>query len=194
MVNEFENAKSKLEESQCLLREMKQASEAITFRTKFQAFLNSARAITAALQKQGKHIDGFDRWYQSKQIEMKEDPLLRFIHEARTEDFHEGKHRLLFSTRIEPFSATSFGPPPLPNAKAIIRRDGPFWLIDEGTPQERRIPTVLQGKTTINVELQNPPQAHLGNKVDGLGPVQLSELSTQYYAGLVHEAIQKFSK
>ena len=120
----FSNAKSKLEDTNSILDQLKQANDAVSFKALFNSFLNSARAITYALQKEGAGISGFNNWYALKQEEMSNDELLRFIHEARTEDFHEGMHKLSFSTHVIEFSSDQAGSSPSKDAAMVMGADG----------------------------------------------------------------------
>lgn len=188
----FNAAKSKLEDTRTIFEQLRNASDPPTFKALFNSFLGSARAITAALQKEGSKKPGFNEWYGEKQKEMKNDELLRFIHEARTEDFHEGKHRLVFATYMEHFSTAAVGKPPAPNAKIGIGADGPFWIIHEGTPKERRIPIKQGGNFSIRISIANPPTTHLGGVLKKNDPLSICQVALDYYGNLVYEAGIKF--
>jgi len=189
----FRNTKAKLEDTRCILEKLKEAEDALSFRSQFNAFLNSVRAITYALQKDGKSINGFNNWYEKKQLEMKGDELLRFIHKARTDDFHEGKHHLSFKTEVEKFQAST-SEAPFPGAMIQPSAEGLFWLIDRGTPQERRIPIKQGGKYIVKISILNPPLAHLGIKIGNNNPVAICQLALDYFSKLVYEATTKFIK
>jgi hypothetical protein len=120
------------------------------------------------------------------------DELLRFIHDARTEDFHEGTHTLNFSTYVSHFSSDKADPPP-PNAKLTIGTDGLFWVIDEGTPGKRRIPIKQGGSYEIAISIDNAPTKHRGNTLAHNDPLTLCQLALDYYSELVFEATAKFS-
>jgi hypothetical protein len=100
----FTGAASKLEDARTILDELRRTRDTLAFRALFNSFLSSARAITDALQKDGAALPSFADWYVGKQAEMRADELLRFIHEARIQDFHKGKHRLAFNTHMKHFS------------------------------------------------------------------------------------------
>jgi hypothetical protein len=193
VVTVFYSARSKLEDSRTIFEQLKQAMDAMAFKALFNSFLNSSRAITYALQKEGKKLKGFNSWYEKKQEEMKNDQLLRFIHEARTEDFHEGKHRLNFATHIEHFSTALAGQPPTPNAAIGIGGEGPFWIVEPGTARERRIPIRQGGKYTVNVSIQDPPSQHKGTILFDNSPINICWLALNYFSELIEEAIEKFS-
>ncbi len=188
----FGNANSKLEDSRNILSQLKSANDAMNFKALFNSFLSSSRAITNALQKEGKDINGFEEWYKEKQDEMRKDELLRFIHEARTIDFHEGKNVLGTSVNINHFSASVVGPKPTPDAKIGIRVDGIYWIINKGTPKERRIPINKGGKFLTKISLKNPPSQHKGKSLEKNDPITICELCVKYMEELVYEAIEKF--
>lgn len=188
----FGGAKSKLEDAYSNLDSMREATSAPQFRAAFNSFLSNCRAVTYAMQKEGTHMGGFGEWYASKQTAMKADELLRFIHESRTEDFHEGRHRLRFSTYIEHLSSDAVGPPPRPGASLVIGTEGPFWLVDEGTPLERRIPITRGSRHVVQVGVENLPTQHRGKPIAATDPISLCEAAATYMAELVHEARTKF--
>jgi hypothetical protein len=188
----FSKTKSKLEDTRSVLDQLTRARDASSFRALFNSFLNSAREITYALQKEGHNIPGFNDWYILKQEEMRNDDLLRFIHSARKKDFHEGEHTLDFSTAIIEFSTNQAGSPPSANAAIVIGSDGPFWLVDKGTPRERRIP-VKQGCTwAIRVRIRNAPTRHRGRTLERNDPITICHVALVYFSELVHEAMQSF--
>ena len=189
----FSKTKSKLEDTRNILDQLIRASDASSFRALFNSFLNSARAITYALQKEGKNISGFNDWYLLKQEEMINDELLRFIQLARKQDFHEGEHRLDFSTAITEFSTNQAGSPPSTNAAIVIGADGPFWLVDEGTPRERRIPIKQGGTWATRVGIKNAPTKHRGKTLERNDPITICHVVLVYFSELVYEAMQSFS-
>jgi len=188
----FQRALSKIEDCHIILDKLIQADDALSFRALFNSFLTSARAVTFALQKEGKHISGFNDWYALKQQEMRDDELLRFVHEARNEDFHEGKHRLTFSTYIDHFSVKQAGSPPSPNAKLVAGAEGLFWIVDEGTPRERRIPIKRGGRFVIMASIAKAPTMHRGKPLQANDPVTICKITLDYLSELVHEAISRF--
>jgi hypothetical protein len=123
---------------------------------------------------------------------MRKDELMRFIHNARTEDFHEGKHRLSFSTYVHHISMDTAGPPPMPGAALVVGEDGAFWLIEQGTPRERRIP-MRAGTYTVVVAITDAPKTHLGKTLEKTDPITVCTLALDYLQNLVFEARERFS-
>lgn len=189
----FSRAKSKLEDSRTIFKKLQATEDLQTFRALFNSFLQSSRAVTLALQKDGKHIHGFTEWYKIKQDEMHDDELLSFMNIARTEDFHEGKHRLNFSTYIQRLDTSNMGNPPSPKAHWTINNEGLFWINNKGKPQEERIPIKQGGIWMQHVSITNPPTFHLGQKLEKNAPIELCQLTLTYFENLVFEVDQKFS-
>ncbi len=181
----FGQTETKLEDARLALEGMKSATDPLSFRSQFSAFLQHARAITYALQKDGRHIPGFEEWYNGKQQEMGGDELLKFICDARDEDVHEGKHRLDFGTHIQHLSLDAAGPPPSPGAALVMGREGPLWIVDRGTPQERRIPIKKGGVWTTWVSMKGAPTVHLGKSLERNDPLTVAQLALDYYASVL---------
>jgi hypothetical protein len=190
-VHVFEAAVGKLEDCRSMLEGLEQATDSQTFRASFSSFLNSSRAITYALQKEGSHLEGFERWYEAKRAEMKSDELLRFVHEARTDDFHEGRHRLIFpAAHLDRFSSAEEPWPP--NATGLVwGGDGPFWVLDEGTPRERRVP-VTSATHSWSVAIEDPPATHRGVLLVSNDPISICRATLAYMEELVYEARGRF--
>lgn len=58
----FNYASNKIEDTRIIFDKLSQSSDFLEFKSYFNSFLSSARAITNALQKQGKTIEGFSGW------------------------------------------------------------------------------------------------------------------------------------
>lgn len=188
----FEKTQNKLEDCHNLLDQLEKANNGSLFRSLFNSFINSSRGVTNALQKEGKRVPGFSDWYAIKQEEMKQDELLKFLHNARTEDFHEGKHRLSFTMSIGLIRANDFGNPPSPDSKLTISGDGPYWIMHPGTPRERRIPATGKGGYQLEVSLNNPPSTHLGKQIIINDPVTICKIADLYFTNLIAETLEKF--
>lgn len=187
----FNNALNKLEDARILFNKLTQASDFLEFKSYFNSFLSSSRAVTYALQKQGTAIKGFREWYSLKQEEMKNDELLKFMHNSRTEDFHEGVHRFACSTYIKHLSTNELDKPG--NASMIIGSEGAYWVVNEGTSKERKIP-VKGAEYTISVSMQNAPAKHLGKELTSNDPLALCKLTLEYLEALVYEAKTKWGR
>ena len=88
----FDLVDEKLAEADFFLDKLKDSSlNPFEARCYFSAFVSAARSVTFALQAVMKsRVYGFGEWYESKQEELRQDPLARFFHDARTEVQHMG--------------------------------------------------------------------------------------------------------
>jgi hypothetical protein len=189
----FESTTSKLEECLTLLDQLKISQDIQQFRSLFTALINALRAITNYLQVDGKNIPQFMEWYVIKQEEMRNDELLQFIHDARIDDFHKGKNRLVvLGTTILHFSTDNAGPPPIPNADLVIGAEGPFWIVNRNTAKEKRIPIKTGGSWVVQMGIENAPAVHKGTQLEKKDPITLSELAIDYFQNLLYEAKTKF--
>jgi hypothetical protein len=62
----------------------------------FSAFLSALRSVTFYLQAQFKGNTSFEVWYQQKQQELRNDPLMRMLKEMRDEALHARPIELQF--------------------------------------------------------------------------------------------------
>jgi len=143
------------------------------------------------MQKEGAHISGFSGWYIPKQEEMGSDDLLRFIHDARIEDFHKGRHSLNFSTQVEVIIVSANTPRPDGASAWVVGSEGPFWIVDKGEPTEHRIP-IEDGSYVVDVKVNNPPTKHMGNDLTDNSPISICSHALAYMENLVHEAKETF--
>lgn len=188
----FERTRSKLEDAASLLDRLREVNDGKSFRVAFNSFLSSARAVTYALQKEGRHIQDFDGWYQPKQQQMKKDELLRFMHNARIEDFHKGKTHLSFRMEIDRFGYDQAGPKPQPDAQLVLSGEGPYWIINRGTSREKRFPVKPTGGYTLIAWINNAPTSHLGKPLASNDPITLCQVTLDYLSDLVQEAMDEF--
>ena len=84
------NTRDKLNEAKHFLEEMKRvSSNPDRFRYELTAFLAASRSITQIMQKEFKRKTRFNGWYKQKQREMKNSPILKYLHRQRTISYHE---------------------------------------------------------------------------------------------------------
>ena len=88
----FDLVDDKLAEADFFLEKLRNSStDLFAARCYFSAFVSAARSVTFALQGVMKsQVNGFDEWYERKQDQLRQDPLARFFHDARTEVQHFG--------------------------------------------------------------------------------------------------------
>jgi hypothetical protein len=168
--------------------------DAPAFRTTFCAFLSAAQAVVSALRKDGARHDGFRKWHNVRVAAMQQDPLMRFVLDARNADLHEGRHRLLFNTHVERFETAKAGDPPggYP-ASMTFGPEGPAWVVDEGKPTRRVVPIRQGGSWITVVAIADGPSTHKGHQLTPNDPVSVCGLAADYLGELVHDAEQRFT-
>ncbi len=84
------NTRDKVNETKHFFEEMKRISpQTDTFRYTYTAFLAALRSITQIMQKEFSGADGFSAWYETKQKEMGENSVLKYLHKQRSLTYHE---------------------------------------------------------------------------------------------------------
>lgn len=185
----------KLDDAKAVLQQLRRASGAYEFRAFFASFLSNARAVTYALQAELKHVQGFDDWYKPKQEILRNDSLLRYVHDARIEDFHRGGATLEFSSQlIAPLDTLSLEAPLGADAKIGLTAMGLVWIVNEGSFDERRIPIEAPEIVHTTVSVLNAPTEHKGQHVDTTNPVVLAKLAIEALEELVLEANYLFGE
>lgn len=87
----FPLTQRKLERTRVLLAFADSLQEHIQlFLTFLEAFIQMARTVTFTLQKEGKNVPGFQKWYASKREEMGANEVFEFLKEARNITAKEG--------------------------------------------------------------------------------------------------------
>lgn len=80
----------KLREAEYFLSMLKEAYEDDnTFAYNLSAFLSAARSVTFYMRDQYGRRNGLTEWYRPKETEMRADPELVFLNEARVESVHK---------------------------------------------------------------------------------------------------------
>jgi hypothetical protein len=100
------------------------------------------RSVTFAIQKLKTHVAEFDDWYNSKQNEMKSNPLFKYLNEVRTDIIHEGKLNLSNYAEVKKFSLLFLQYMPKPaNAISFFISDqlgGSGWIVKNGDAVEEK--------------------------------------------------------
>jgi hypothetical protein len=190
----FKRAVNKLEDARVALERMQRSQHEQHFKEAFSSFVTSARSITWALQKDGKGIDRFEEWYNAKQEEMKQDDMLRFMHDVRTADTHKGEHPLHFAQQLVGGFLAGPSEAPVPGAEMVFY-NGFYWVVDKDTPRERRLPLpVGGGALQMLVRFEYAPPLHRNKPLIQNDPVTVCQLTLTYMEELVYEARATFPR
>ena len=190
------NTLTKLEDARTMHAELMRASDPVKFRSAFGAFINNCRAVTYAMQAEGSKDEAFMLWYRDRQEEMRGDELIRFVHDARIEDFHKGLHQLEFSSStsargLDPGTVMSLNPGAFQGNEDgwsfTLGSDGLFTTMDKGTSKEHRV-MLSQAMINTKISIRNPPKAHKGQIIILDDPLVLCNLVLEFFETLVFEA------
>lgn len=168
----------------------------VGFSEAFSSCVAQIRAVGDAVlkDKSACRLAGFVEWRERKKRECQADELLRFINDRRNSDLHEGFSPLTFAMQAFAFSSDSTGGVPAPSATLLIDNTGPYWLVEQGTARERRVPCTLRQGFLVTVAVRDPPGTHKGKPLPSRDPVTLCEVAERFYAELVFEAKTRFVK
>lgn len=118
-------------------RHWHQAADGYADAEAFRSFLNSAleasRNVTFALQSEGAKLADFDGWYSVRQQDLKADPIMKWLAEARTEVVHRKDlvtnstaQARLVTWRSQPFLTVAVNPEVPTEAIAQLVASGEF--------------------------------------------------------------------
>jgi len=84
------NTSEKLNEAKYFLECMKmKQSDRDAFKYNLSAFLSAARSLTLVMQKEFKHVSGFEEWYAKKRVNMRSDNSMKLLNDKRVMTIHK---------------------------------------------------------------------------------------------------------
>lgn len=181
------NAKKNLHECEYFLNNMLHSRNIEEFEINFAAFVNSARNVTWVLKKEYSSNGRFNKWYLSKEKEMKNDELLSFFKDLRNKIDKEGINALSFQTQIGKFNSTKDIIDRPPGSAIVINSKGVYYLVGKGTSKEDLIPAKTNAEIKTNIFLSYPPRSHLGKDITNHNVVRLCIIYYNYLKSLVEE-------
>jgi hypothetical protein len=128
----------RLEEAIELIKRLKKSSHDRTaFRTNLNSFITSARSITFVMQKEFKHVSGFDKWYDQK-VRNTKDEICEFFVKQRNIIQKEGSVRLIVSASTSVVSelAGKMIIPMIRNKKGKFVVDKKAQVTTDGIPHQ----------------------------------------------------------
>ena len=167
----------------------------IIYSETFSSCIAQVRSVGDAVLKEKKleMVLGFHSWKATKIRECKHDDLLKFVNDTRNADLHNGLCPLAFMMHITRLTNQA-GSAPFPGALLRVDGTGPYWIINQGTPLERRVQYESQEGYVYTVAITNPPMTHLGRLLPANDPVTVCSLAETYYAELLFEARSTFDR
>ncbi len=157
------------------------------------------RSVTNVLQNLRSVEPEFNSWYDPYAQEMKNDPLMRFFYELRSEVLKEGTTEFGTSTIINNLSPQSFARierPPFETEGFFMGDEigGSGWDIKlpDGSTEKYyvAIPPDIGGSY---INFSNPPTSHLGKDCSGKSIYELCQMYVEYLESMVKDAKKRFS-
>ena len=148
------------------------------FSEAFSSCMAQVRSVGDAVlkDKAANKLPGFGKWREEKKDECKNDDLMKFINNRRNDDLHAGDRSLSFTMHPHKFSSESVGVKPIIGATLRINGTGPYWIVDQGTPQERRVRCKCPQGVTYTVAIIDPPNSHKGKSLSSSNPAKVFNL------------------
>lgn len=171
-------------------------------------FLHAAKGIYTTLEQGAKATPQARQWFGEMTKVRKNDPLLRYVSEARNDD----EHGIEENTELRK-SALKIGVATPGSSRAMIDQFGNTFIncgtayyIEGGNPNQENLPVVqsLDGKPVYSIfqperiilkpvhdrgrNQYNPPTTHMGKKLETGGPVEVAELTLNYLEKLIAQA------
>jgi hypothetical protein len=188
-----DQAKVRLQKAEKALQELQVATNYDEAESAWIDFLVAASTIYSKLQQGAKPNATSRAWYDIKKTERKNDPLLRYLHQARNSEEHG----------IERVVARGGNPRDLPDGRPLkfgerVAKKIQIYDKDNKTPMGEPMDAYLYGPSVGLVRVHDrrsnthydPPMQHLGqaislddNHIHGIGTIGLN-----YLKGIVAEA------
>lgn len=187
---------------------MKDSTHVEDLEINFAAFVNAARSVTFILQKEFKTNVSFLGWYgnsdfykngewnaeekepeNTKIFQMTHDELCKYFVVLRNQIVKEGINGFICTTHVASFNSKNLIDRP-PNSSLQITGSGIYYLIEEGTSREDKVPArVRKASITTRVSMSDAPSNHLGVEIpdDERDILSLSKKYYGYLKSLVEE-------
>lgn len=156
------------------------------------------RAVTNVLQNLRSNAQDFDIWYALWQEQMKQDPLMKYMYNLRSEILKEGKDRSVRNVHINSFRPSADLPPAPPNARGFFIGDennGTGWEVqlEDGTIQKIYV-ELPADQVRLWLSFDSAPKHHLGSPIDDDSVDNLCCLFVQFLRRIVDAAEERFGK
>ena len=156
------------------------------------------RAVTNVLQNLRSTEPVFDEWYAPWVAEMRDDPLLKYLYNLRSEILKEGSAKTSVNLQITRFTSSDtarFGPSP-PGATGFIIGDalgGVGWQVPQADGTTAMYYVGLPGDIgSITVHFAGAPKQHLGAPLPDVSAERVAQLYVDYLQRLLDKAVERF--
>lgn len=203
----LEKASLRLRVAKANLEAMRVCKTYGEFSEAWYIFLHAAKGIYTTLEQGSKTSPQARQWFAKKNQERKDDPLLRYITEARNDDEHGIEAMSSYDPGVAALGINQPGA-----STRMIDENGNIYesngmaVYVQGPFDPARLPKLrpLDGKPVASIvspptahlvtvhdrsgRPYDPPTSHLGADISNPSPLTVAELMTQYLNGLVDEA------
>lgn len=187
---------------------MQAAEDYASLADQWYIFLHAAKGIYTTLEQGAKATPQARQWFGKMDRERKNDPLLRYVSEARNDDEHGIEENTEFKKSSLRLGVSAPG-----SSKAMTDQFGNMFIncgtiydFEGGNPSQPNLPVLqsLDGKPIHSVfepariilkpvrdrskNQYDPPKSHLGNDLQTDGPIEVAELALKYLEGLLSQA------
>jgi hypothetical protein len=141
----------------------------------------------------------FDAWYAPVQADMRQDPLMRFFWDLRSQILKEG-HTGEISTTFTiagSFDVNELMANPPPGAKELVFGDesgSTYWLVPQadGTMAKYHVALPESMKATVTTHFAKPPDSHRGKPIEDTSIQNLARLYLAYLLDVLEKAVDRF--
>ena len=151
------------------------------------------RRSTFVLQKLSSRVDGWEEWYAPRQESMRDDPLMRYFHDLRTQIEKQGLPAAMAEV-VDAETDAVIGDVSCSESSFGIHTAGAARVNDDG---EMPAPGELNPENLRlrNFRLIDPPRSHAGEDLSDFRFAALARLAINYLrSNLIQPAIDDFGE
>lgn len=153
------------------------------FRSDWTDFLLASNAVYSSLEQGSKENPQSRQWFGQLKRERREDPLLRYLHQARNADEH-GLASVFESSNAGNIEVggpgmTVYGATIIEDGNTVFNQQWPDG-IQEGIVVENKRPILVKVRDDRFGGEFHPPETHLGNPINGLNPIVVARAALDY--------------
>ncbi len=156
-------------------------------------FLAEARSLHDVIGNEGNRLSGFTEWWARRKEELKRDPLMKWAHTAREEDFHGGVPSIeVIGWEIRGGFEYDESKRPA-DANQMLSDRGMFWVSGPGTVSERIQRAALRvGSHTQHISITGMPADVPHRPESSADLIDLCRQIMERNQALLHAVKQRF--
>jgi hypothetical protein len=182
-------SKRELTAARAAVQAMRDATSFEAFAIAWQTFLDRLEKVWVKAERECQTFrTKFEPWQGTFKVLRKDDPLLRYLHQARHADQHS-----IQPTAAERLAGITLEIPPkgtvelrMDEEKGQVIIVGPHRITSRQGPGNMLLPLENRGTK------YDPPEEHLGRKLTAADPLAVAEVGLAFYEDFVRQAEAKF--